>query len=325
MADEPRRFTVEPAAAGATLAAALRTADPALSWSGARALCRAGRVTVDGAVVEDPARRLAAGAAIEIAPAAARREPADAIVHLDADLVVVRKPAGLLTVPFAGSDRDTLLSRTRVAVLRREAAPVRKARREAARVRTPRPTLRAVQRLDRDASGLVVFARSVAAQRTLQQQFAEHAVERVYLALVEGEAADAVHDTLLVRDRGDGRRGSWGRFRRAAGQPPAEARRAVTRVAVVERLPGATLVRCSLATGRQHQIRIHLAEAGTPILGETIYARPPAAGGVAAARLMLHAAVLGFVHPRSGRGLRFEDPPPPDFQSVVDGLRGRRG
>jgi 23S rRNA pseudouridine1911/1915/1917 synthase len=321
---ETREHTVAPEQAGLTLAALVRELALGTSWSRARELCRGGRVMVDGEAATDPARRLAAGERVELrlGGPAPRREPLprQAIVHVDSDLVVVEKPAGLLTVPFARADRDTLLALTRVALRRREAA-----RGDA------NPTLRAVQRLDKETSGLVVFARSVAAQRRLQEQFGSHAVERRYLAIAHGEVQAATHDTLLVPDRGDGLRGSWGVFRPARGAPPTpppSARRAVTHVAVVERLRGATLVSCALTTGRQHQIRIHLAEAGHPLVGETVYVRDDLRDGrgpfLPAPRPMLHAAVLGFAHPRSGRPLRFEAPPPADFAAVLARLRARR-
>ncbi|HVR95276.1 MAG TPA: RluA family pseudouridine synthase [Thermoanaerobaculia bacterium] len=296
--------------AGQTLAALVREMLPGTSWSRARDLCSSGRVLVNGEVETDPARRMAAGEGIELrlAGPARRQEPVprEAIVHLDADVVVVRKPAGLLTVPFTRDDRDTLLALTRVAVRRLEAA----------KGTPPNPTLRAVQRLDKETSGLVVFARNVKAQRVLQEQFGEHDVTRRYLAIVHGAAKDASYDTLLVPDRGDGLRGSWN----GRGEPPAAGKQAATHVKVEKRLAGATLVSCELETGRQHQIRIHLAEAGNPLVGETVYIRDWRGPLLPAPRLMLHAAVLGFVHPRSGRPLQFEDPPPPDFAAVLERL-----
>lgn len=272
---------------------------------------------VDGAAGIDPARRMNAGERVELRLAGpARREPGltDLVVHLDAEVVVVRKPAGILTVPFERNDRDTLLALARVAVRRIEAGKGKEGS----------PTLRAVQRLDKETSGLVVFARTIPAQRHLQRQLAAHTVTRRYLAIVHGAAADAVHETLLVPDRGDGLRGSWGVFRPARGEPPTEAREAVTRVRVRERLPGATLVACELETGRQHQIRIHLAEAGHPLVGETVYVRDWRAPLLPAPRPMLHAAVLGFAHPRTQKTLRFEEPPPADFTVVLAGLRAEK-
>jgi 23S rRNA pseudouridine1911/1915/1917 synthase len=307
--------------AGETLAALVREIAPGTSWSKARELCQSGRVWVDGERATDPARRVAAGERIELrteAPALHREPvPLDAVIHLDADVVVVRKPAGLLTVPFEKEDRETLLSLTRVAVRRLESA----------RGHGHNPSLRAVQRLDKDTSGLVVFARNVRAQRHLQEQLGEHEVARRYLALVHGAAEDAIYDTLLVPDRGDGRRGSWGVFRPAEADtaaPPASARNATTHVTVLERLRRATLVACELETGRQHQIRIHLAEAGHPLLGETVYVRGWRGPLLEASRLMLHAGTLGFVHPRSNRPVRFEDPPPADFAAMLKLLRSPR-
>jgi 23S rRNA pseudouridine1911/1915/1917 synthase len=132
-----------------------------------------------------------------------------------------------------------------------------------------------------------------------------------------------------VPDRGDGLKGSWGVFRPARpadtspeAAPAGTARNAVTYVTVLERLRRATLVACELETGRQHQIRIHLAESGHPLVGESVYIREWRGPRIEAPRLMLHAAVLGFIHPRSGRALRFEDPPPADFQAVLARLRG---
>jgi 23S rRNA pseudouridine1911/1915/1917 synthase len=401
-----------------TLAALVRALVPGISWEQARALCRGGRVRVDGRVATDPASRPAPGCRVEVLPAAARPEgagerreqtaerreerrrgragtrqaerpdamaaatarrqenepqramaatrelpkekPAGAgaavgerreeapaaeaagtlaggkvslVVYADADVVVVRKPAGILTVPFERRDRDTLLALTRVALRRIE-------RRRPGRgggAGGPRggagaganPTLRAVQRLDKDTSGLLVFARNVAAQRELQLQLARREVTRRYEALVHGAADAAVYDTWLVEDRGDGLRGSWSPGTSGTpgsgetGAPPPGARRAITRVLVLERLRGATRVACELATGRRHQIRIHLAEAGHPLVGETVYVRDYRGRRLPAPRPMLHAAVLGFRHPRDGRPLRFEEPPPADFAEVWARLRPR--
>lgn len=311
----PGTLTVSEPHAGATLAAVVREILPGTSWSKAKELCAGGRVQVNGAPATDPARRMSAGERVEILAdgAASRRALERLVVHLDADVAVVRKPAGILTVPFERDDRDTLLALARVAVRRIDAA---KGKERSA-------TLRAVQRLDKETSGLVVFARTIPAQRHLQAQLGEHSVLRRYTALVHGAARDAVYETLLLPDRGDGLRGSWGLFRAARGEPPAEAREAITRVKVEERLPGATRVTCELETGRQHQIRIHLAEAGHPLVGETVYIRDWRAPLLPAPRPMLHAAVLGFVHPRTGQRLRFEEPPPEDFMEVLARLRGR--
>lgn len=306
-------LTISAGQAGQTLAAVVRRVLPETSWSKAKELCSSGRVLVDGVAFTDPARRVEAGEKIEVRPAGPVRSgpgSKDLVVHLDSDVAVVRKPAGILTVPFERTDRDTLLALARVAVRRIETGK-------------GSPTLRAVQRLDKETSGLVVFARSVPAQRHLQEQLGEHSVTRRYLAIAHGVPEDSVYETFLMPDRGDGIRGSWGVFRPAKGEPPPEARRSVTRVAVLERLSKASLVACELETGRQHQIRIHLSEAGHPLVGETVYIRDFRGPRLPAPRPMLHAAVLGFVHPRTGKTLRFEEPLPEDFKTVLERLRSR--
>jgi len=275
-------------------------------------------VRVDGAVETDPARRLSGEERIEVLPEAAVPIAADRgaglLVHVDREVVVARKPAGVLTLPVDERDRDTLLHRVAAAVRRRET-------RYGGGGGAP---LRAVQRLDRDTSGLLVFARTIPAQRALQEQLRAKSVERRYLALVHGEPRDGVHDTHLVADRGDGLRGSWRPRRGRSAVPPADAKRAVTRVRVLERLRGACLVACELETGRQHQIRIHLSEAGHPLVGESLYVRDFAGPWIRAPRAMLHATLLGFLHPIAERRLRYEEPPPADFQAMLARLRGRR-
>jgi 23S rRNA pseudouridine1911/1915/1917 synthase len=313
------RATVASGQAGKTVAAVLRDILPGESWSDVRALCAAGRITLGGVVVQDSARRVVGGEELEIVPlGTARAVAADAsehlLVHLDRDVAVVRKPAGLLVMPVHAEDRDTLRHRAALAVRRKETAQGLRGS----------PTLRVVQRLDRETSGLLVFARTVPAERALQEQLKAHAIERRYLALVHGTARAAVHETFLVEDRGDGLRGSWGRFRAARGGPPVDARRAVTTVTVVEQFAGAALVACVLETGRQHQIRIHLAEAGQPLLGENVYIRDYREARLPVPRVMLHAEVLGFAHPRGGRPLRFEEPVPADFAAVLAALRRQR-
>ncbi|MEA2600086.1 MAG: rRNA synthase [Acidobacteriota bacterium] len=317
-------LTISDEQAGATLAAVVRGMISGTSWSQAKEMCSGGRVLVDGVPATDPARRMSEGERIEVRiGGAGRREPAvtDLVVHLDGEVAVVRKPAGILTVPFERDDRDTLVALARVAVRRIDAA----------RGREASPTLRTVQRLDKETSGLVVFARSVPAQRHLQRQLAEHTVLRRYLAIVHGATEDAVYETQLVANRGDGLRGSLGVFRAVKGEATIaamEAREAITRVQVLERLPGATLVACELETGRQHQIRIHLAEAGHPLVGENVYIRDYLRDNrgpiLPAPRPMLHATVLGFIHPRTEKVVRFEDPPPEDFKAVLKRLRARR-
>ncbi len=321
------------------LARVVREAGGGLSWNKARELCRSGRVRVDDRVVLDPGTRVDAGAQVSFDPSAPRLRSgglaADAIVYVDADVVVVNKPAGLLSVPFEHGDKDTLIDLTRSALRRRQ--------------RGFDPELSIVHRIDIDTTGLMVFARNLAAKRALAAQFRAHSVHRRYLAIAHGYVIGRTFDTLLVRDRGDGLRGSFGHFRAPRGQAPADAQRAITHVRLVERLRDragapASLVECALETGRQHQIRVHLSEAGHPLVGERVYirdyrgpriqarasARDPSGRGQRdgarepnreAARPMLHACELGFAHPRGGRSLAFRREPPADFQELLSALR----
>jgi 23S rRNA pseudouridine1911/1915/1917 synthase len=174
-----------------------------------------------------------------------------------------------------------------------------------------------VHRLDRDTSGLLVFARSVAAERQLAQQFRKHATHRRYLAIARGNVAAQTISTNLVRDRGDGRRGST--------KLPDVGKQAVTHVKPIERIGDYTLVECRLETGRTHQIRIHLAERGHPLCGEKVYHQPlfgePMPDTSGAPRLALHAAELGFEHPVTGERLRFQMPLPTDLREWLGRLR----
>jgi 23S rRNA pseudouridine1911/1915/1917 synthase len=280
------------------------------SWNDARGHVEHGRVRVNGVVCDDSAARMPGGASLEIDVQAPkiRKGVLDAsrIVHVDRDIVVVDKPKGTLTLPYE-NERDTLVDLVRAALRRADRSKVRFD-----------PPLGVVHRIDKDTTGLLVFARSLHAKRFLEDQFRAHTVERAYLALVHGEARDAQYDTHLIEDRGDGLRGSWGVFRRPKTKvPPADAQRALTFVHVVKRLRGATLVECRLRTGRQHQIRIHLAEAGFPLIGEPVYIRDFNGRQIEAERPMLHAKTLGFVHPKSEERVRFEGAPPEDFETLM--------
>jgi 23S rRNA pseudouridine1911/1915/1917 synthase len=329
---ESQQRVVAQAQDGQTLAAVVRAATE-LPWSRAKELCARGCVKLDGVVVRQEARRVRAGQTFAIDSRAGSKAvaehdlPRERIVHLDGEVVVVDKPADLQTVPFDDTDHDSLVQRLAVLLRRIE------------KRRGPPP--RVVQRLDKDTTGLVVFARTRAAERELGQQLRTHAMHRRYLGLAFGTVAAATFDTHFVADAGKGRRGSWvarGRER----EPPEHAKRAITHVAPVQTFAiprarwlgepsatHATLVACTLETGRTHQIRIHLAEAGHPLVGEPVYARPTTRlappmsdDGEIPLRPLLHAAELGFVHPAHGRVLRFAQPLPPDFRAWLVHLGG---
>jgi 23S rRNA pseudouridine1911/1915/1917 synthase len=181
-----------------------------------------------------------------------------------------------------------------------------------------------VHRLDRNTSGLIVFARTRRAAEGLKEQFREHTAHRRYLAIAHGRVEARTFRSHLMLDRGDGMRGSSERAREKGGKGVRGGKLAVTHVAPVELLAAATLLECRLETGRTNQIRIHLAEAGHPLVGETMYLRDFPGRPLPAPRLMLHAARLGFVHPVTGEQLLFELPLPADMERVLRALRPER-
>jgi len=284
-----------------------------VSWSEARKLIESGKIAVDGTQVTDTTRHAREGSRITRhprapSPKAARRAEVGAglIVYVDASVVVVRKPAGISTVPF-GDEAPGESEKTLDAIVRDLLA-----KRDRIRGRAP---LGVVHRLDKATTGLLVFTRTFAAKKHLSQQFRVHTVRRRYLAIAHGDVPKRTIRTRLVADRGDGLRGSLDERDRREGQI------AVTHVEPLEKLAGATLVACRLETGRTHQIRIHLSEAGHPIVGEAVYVRGFRGAPIEAPRLMLHATELGFVHPQTGEAMLFEEPPPEDFQRVLERLR----
>lgn len=304
MADET--FTVPDDLAGRPLDGVLRKL-AGLSWEKARSRIATGKVQVDGKVVVDARRPVRAGASIALVmsapkPGTRARLGADVVVYVDAQLVVVRKPAGISTVPYEPGERDTL--DRLVAQLLHRSRPG---------ATGPAPSLGIVQRLDKETSGLLVFARTFGAKKLLAHQLRLHTMHRRYLAIAHGDVAATTFRSHLVANRGDGLRGSTDR--------PQQGQLAITHVEPIERLRGATLVACRLETGRTHQIRIHLSEAGHPLLGERVYVRGFEGPILPAPRLMLHAAELGFRHPTTGRDMRFDDPPPEDMRDVLARLR----
>jgi 23S rRNA pseudouridine1911/1915/1917 synthase len=268
-----------------TVRTRLRALYPATSGRRLKGWLEQGRVRVNGAVVRRGDVAIAAGDRVELGAAPPPSLPAPlALVHEDAALIVIDKPAGLLTIADAG-ERD----RTAYRMLRDWLDA-----RAAGRVFV-------VHRLDRETSGLIAFARTGAAKEALQGQFKARTAERVYQARVEGVVRDdagtltsrlAEDRSLRVRPVETGRPG----------------RAAITRYRVLERGRDETLLEVTLVTGRRAQIRAQLAAAGHPILGDRVYGarRDPLR------RLALHATRLGFLHPGGGRVV-FESPPPPGF------------
>jgi 23S rRNA pseudouridine1911/1915/1917 synthase len=296
---------------GVTVAAVVKaqTGEP---WSKVKRWVESGKVFVDGAVVVAVDHRVARGQAVELRLAAPRpRDPMReaTIVYDDAHVVVIDKPSGISSVPY--QERRVVSARSRE--LGTAMDLVRAAwKRIAGRASTDVP-LHVVHRIDRATSGLLMFAKSKKAEVGLAAQLRAHAVARSYTCVAHGTVASRRIESRLVEDRGDGLRGSTAHAN--------QGKRAVTHVTAVEALRGATLCTVTLETGKTHQIRIHLAEAGHPLVGETVYVRDYRGPVIAAPRLLLHAATLGFDHPITGARVELCAAPPPDFLSVVDRLR----
>jgi 23S rRNA pseudouridine1911/1915/1917 synthase len=292
---------------------------PELSRAQAQRLIEAGGVRMAGDRALRPSTRLRGGELLTLEllppePTAVLAEDLPlAVLHQDQDLVVLDKAAGMVVHPARGSPRSTVVN----ALLFRLGAGVGE----------PPARLGLVHRLDKDTSGCLVVARTEVALQRLQAQWKGRTVEKVYLALCHGALPDQGRlDTPYGRHPRD--------RTRYTGRIEAP-RRAVTSFRVLERFGAhATLAEVSLHTGRTHQIRVHLAEAGHPLLGDPVYGgtrretRLPAAdparrAAAAAGRQALHAARLSFDHPRTGRRVTFEAPLPPELLVALAVLRGR--
>ena len=224
------------------------------------------------------------------------------IVFEDDDIVVVDKPAGLLTVPLA----------------RREGAPSVASMIEARFRSHRRRRVFPVHRIDRDTSGLVVFARSARAQEALKQQFIRHEPERVYWAVVEGHPAPTQG---TWRDRLSWDQRTLTQTAAAARDP--RAMEAICEYRVIEPFRDMSLIEVRLRTGKRNQIRIQAALRGHPLIGERQYANPDATRTIVFPRQTLHAHRLVFRHPIDGRELRFESPLPRDLTQLLESLRRR--
>jgi 23S rRNA pseudouridine1911/1915/1917 synthase len=308
-----RSLVVPPELAGARLDVALARLAPDLTRSRVQRLVSGGRVRLAGRPAK-AALRLRGGEAVEIelepeAPTAVVAQDLPlAVLYEDADLVVLDKAAGMVVHPARGSPHSTVVN----ALLHRLGVE-------------SLPRIGLVHRLDKDTSGCLVVARTEAALHALQAQWKGRTVEKGYLALCHGHLAAAGRlDTPYGRHPRDRTRFT-GRLRSAS-------RRALTEWRVRERFGDvATLAEVTLHTGRTHQIRVHLAEAGHPLLGDALYggtrreARAPSGRAARAAgaigRQALHAVRLAFDHPRTGRRMAFEAPIPKDLERALAVLR----
>jgi 23S rRNA pseudouridine1911/1915/1917 synthase len=300
-------LTVDEADAGQRLDALL--AEPLGSRSRAARLIDDGMVRVDGQV-RPKRHKVVAGAHVVVEEVVEAVAPADVGATVDFDvpyedehLLVVDKPAGLVVHPARGHQTGTLS--------------------QALEGRNPAPASQGddlwraglVHRLDRDTSGLLVVAKSDAVHETLKAALQRRDIVREYLALVEGRppAKAGTIDAPIGRDR---------RVRTRMSTDTDVPRNARTHFELLEALPGTTLLRVKLETGRTHQIRVHLQAIGHPVAGDPEYGR---AGLLGLERQFLHAARLAFDHPVTGEPVAIESPLPADLVAALDRARGRRG
>lgn len=259
-----------------------------------------GKAFVDGAAVTAIDYRLREGQQVELrlgAPKPHDPEREGVLIFDDAHVVVIDKPAGVNSVPYEDRETGTAMDL------------IRGAWRRQGKAATTVP-LHVVHRIDRATSGLLAFAKTKKAELGLAAQLRTHEMFRRYLCVAHGHVESQRIESELVADRGDGLRGS-GRG----------GKRAVTHVTAVEQLRHATLCEVRLETGKTHQIRIHLSEAGHPLVGELVYIREYTGSILTSGRLMLHAAQLAFEHPVTGARIELSAPVPADFTAVLERLR----
>jgi 23S rRNA pseudouridine1911/1915/1917 synthase len=301
---------LEPAHAGWRLDRALAAAVPTLSRERLKTLIRSGAVEARGSAVRDPALKVKGDEALRVAvpePRPAHNEPQDiplTILFEDEHLLVIDKPAGLVVHPAAGNFDGTLVN----ALLHHCAGKL------SGIGGVARPGI--VHRIDKDTSGLLVVAKTDVAHEGLARQFAAHSIDRRYLAIVSGvpRSGGGTIDAPLAR--------SATNRKKIAIVEGHRGKRAVTHWKRLEVLRGATLVECRLETGRTHQIRVHLASVGHPLVGDPAYGRSGTTHGkllkeLGFHRQALHATELGFTHPVTRHRLSFSSPMPPDMQELM--------
>jgi 23S rRNA pseudouridine1911/1915/1917 synthase len=291
---------------------ALTDALPDLSRERVKALISSGQVTAaDGSAVRDPARKAVAGQHFAVAvpdPAPAHNEAQDiplTIVFEDEHLIVIDKPAGLVVHPAAGNPDGTLVN----ALLHHCAGNL------SGIGGVARPGI--VHRIDKDTSGLMVAAKNDRAHEGLAKQFAVHSIDRRYKAIVTGRPnppAGSI-DAPLARSPANRKKIAIVRT----------GKRAVTHYRTLQPLKDAALVECRLETGRTHQVRVHMASIGNPLLGDPVYGRTkavhrPLLETLRFRRQALHAAHLGFIHPVKSNALSFDSELPADMQELFTAL-----
>ncbi|MCB2096292.1 MAG: RluA family pseudouridine synthase [Parvularculaceae bacterium] len=335
--DQAAQFTVPQDYAGTRLDKWLSEIEPAFSRSRFKALIEQGALSRNGTPFTDPSWKVRVGEVFDftpppVEPAAPQAETiALDVRYEDDDIIVVNKPAGMVVHPAAGNWTGTLVNAL-IAHCGDTLSGIGG---------VARPGI--VHRLDKDTSGLLVIAKRDAAHAKLSEAFSTHDIERIYDAIAVGAPRPAVGviDAPLARSEGD--RKKMAIVDEEDDRP--DQRRAVTHYRVAEaygrgraKLAGdalASLIECRLETGRTHQIRVHLASIGCPLVGDPVYGRGPGLAGLKPGepaadtaieilrnfrRQALHARVLGFDHPISGERLRFEAAPPEDFARLKQAL-----
>jgi len=302
-----------PAHAGWRLDRALADAVPTLSRERLKALIRSGAVEAGGKAVRDPAIKVRGDEAMRVAvpePTLAHNEAQDiplTVVFEDEHLLVIDKPAGLVVHPAAGNLDGTLVN-----------ALLHHCRGSLSGIGgVARPGI--VHRIDKDTSGLLVVAKTDVAHEGLAKQFAAHSIDRRYLAIVNGvpKASEGIVDAPLAR--------SAVNRKKIAIVEGNRGKRAVTHWKRLNLLKNAALVECRLETGRTHQVRVHMASIGHPLVADPVYGRAGKTHGKLLKELQfhrqaLHATELGFIHPVTKNRLSFSSPMPPDMQELFNAL-----
>jgi len=304
---------LESAHAGWRLDRALAAAVPTLSRERLKALIRSGAVEAEGKALRDPATKVRGEEALKVAvpePEPAHNEAQDIplrVIFEDEHLLVVDKPAGLVVHPAAGNRDGTLVN----ALLHHCGGSL------SGIGGVARPGI--VHRIDKDTSGLLVVAKTDVAHEGLAKQFAAHSIDRRYLAIVNGvpKPSEGTVDAPLAR--------SAVNRKKIAVVEGGRGKRAVTHWRRLSVLRDAALVECRLETGRTHQVRVHMASLGHPLLGDPVYGRSSKSHGKLLSELgfhrqALHATELGFTHPVTKHRLSFASGMPPDMQELFNAL-----
>jgi 23S rRNA pseudouridine1911/1915/1917 synthase len=313
--DDIVTVALDSSAAGLRLDRALAEALPSLSRERVKGLIKGGRVAhADGAILWDPAAKTTPPATLEVrvpaaAPAHNVAQDLDLVIaYEDEHLIVVDKPAGMVVHPAAGNLDGTMVN----ALLHHCAGQL------SGIGGVARPGI--VHRIDKDTSGLIVAAKHDKAHEGLAKQFAAHSIDRRYLAVATGRPLPAAGTVDAALGRSSSNR------KKMAIVAEGRGKHAITHYCTIEPLKGATLVECRLETGRTHQVRVHMAHIGHPLVGDPVYgrARKPLTDVLKTlgfARQALHAAHLGFIHPVTGNKVALDSEIPPDMRELIDQLR----